>query len=297
MKESHSIDGSTCTKCELCLTICPSRIIIKTETGEIKFQPDRIPICIHCGHCMAMCESKSIFIDGISYTENFRDLPLLSMDHETLMNFLLTRRSVRMFKNKPVPREVIEKILEAISTAPFGVSPDNVEITAVIDKHLIEKAAPEMSKVFVQLEKAMKIPFLGWFIRKSMPKEAGNTVMNFIIPHLAKDLYKLKDGLDDIARSAPALILFHAPKGAEEHTVDAHIYLTYALLAAHSLGLGATVIGLIGPTINQSKKLRQLFGIPPGNEVVESMILGYPKLHFKRAIIRPRRNVRIYHNN
>ncbi len=162
---------------------------------------------------------------------------------------------------------------------------------------MIEKAAPEMSNVYIQLEKAMKIPFLGWIIRKSMPKEAGNTVTNFIVPHLAKDLYKLKDGVDDIARNAPALILFHAPKGAEEHTVDAHIYLTYALLAAHSLGLGATVIGLIGPAINQSKQLRQLFGIPLGNEVVESMILGYPKLHFKRAIIRPRKNVRIYHNN
>jgi len=292
MKVSHSIDIATCSKCELCVTICPSRIIVKTPEGEIKFQPDRIPVCIYCGHCMAMCESKSILIDRISYTNNFRELPQVSMDHEVLMNFLLTRRSVRVFKNKPVPAEVIEKILEAISTAPFGVSPDNVEITAVTDKTLIEQAAPEMSKVYVQLEKAMKIPFLGWIIRKSMPKEAGKTVMNFIVPHLAKDLYKLKDGVDDIARNAPALILFHAPRGAEEHTVDAHIYLTYALLAAHSLGLGATAIGLIGPAINQRKKLRQLFGIPSGNEVVESMILGYPKLHFKRAIIRPRKNVR-----
>ena len=292
MKVSHSIDNATCSKCELCITICPSRIIIKTETGEIRFHTDRIPICIHCGHCMAMCESKSIFIDGISYEDNFRELPQISMDHETLMNFLLTRRSVRLIKNKPVPKDVIEKILEVISTAPFGVSPDTIEITAVTDKTFIEKAASEMSEVYIQLEKAMKIPFLGWFIRKSMSKEAGNTVMNFIVPHLAKDLYKLKDGVDDIARCAPALILFHAPKEAEEHTVDAHIYLTYALLAAHSLGLGATVIGLIGPAINQSKQLRQLFRIPLGNEVVESMILGYPKLNFKRAIIRPRKNVR-----
>jgi nitroreductase/Pyruvate/2-oxoacid:ferredoxin oxidoreductase delta subunit len=292
MKESHSIDAVTCTKCELCVIICPSRIIEKTGSGEISFQPDRIPICIQCGHCMAMCESKSISIEGISYEENFRELPQVSMDHESLLNFLLTRRSVRVFKNKPVPVEVIEKILEVISTAPFGVSPDNVEITAITDKSLIEKAAPEMSKVYIQLEKAMKIPVLGWMIRKSMPREAGNTVMNFIVPHLAKNLYKFKDGVDDIARNAPAILLFHAPKGAEEHTVDAHIYLTYALLAAHSLGLGATAIGLIGPAINQSKQLRTLFRIPIGNEVVESMILGYPKLQFKRAIVRPRKNVR-----
>lgn len=267
-------------------------IIKKTPAGDIRFYPDRISVCIRCGHCIAMCESKSIFIEGISSTDNFRELPQNIMDHEALMNFLLTRRSVRVFKNKPVPREAIDKILEVISTAPFGVSQDNVEITVITDKTLIERSVPEMSKVYIQLEKALKTPILGWVIRKSMPKEASNTVMNFIIPHLSKDLYKLKDGVDDIARNAPSLILFHAPKGAEEHTVDAHIYLTYALLAAHSLGLGATAIGLIGPAVNQSKQLRKLFSIPSGNEVVESMILGYPKFHFKRAIIRPRKNVK-----
>lgn len=64
-----------------------------------------------------------------------------------------------------------------------------------------------------------------------------------------------------------------------------------AILAAHSLGLGASAIGLIGPAINQSKPLRQLFRIPEGNEVVESMIAGYPKFPFKRAIVRPRTKV------
>ena len=164
MNETHFIDPATCTRCELCVAICPAGILIKSDTGEITFRTERAGICIHCGHCMAICESKSITIEGI-------------------------------------------------------------------------------------------------------------------------------------ARNAPALFLFHAPKGAEEHTVDAHICLTYAMLAAHSLGLGATAIGLIGPTINQSKPLRKMFQIPKGNEVVESMILGYPKLQFKRAIIRPRKNIRIISNS
>jgi nitroreductase len=266
-------------------------IIEKTGSGEISFRKDRSDICIRCGHCMAMCESKSIMIDGISYETNFRDITHSTMDHQLLMNFLLTRRSVRIFQNKPVPRELIEKILEVISTAPFGVSPENVEITAVTDKSLIEKAVPYMSKLYLHLGKILKIPFLGWMIRKSMPKETSNTLMNFIVPHLDKGLYNYANGIDDIARNAPAMILFHAPKGAEEHTVDAHICLTYALLAAHSLDLGATAIGLIGPTINQSKPLRTMFKIPAGNEVVETMILGYPKLKFKRAILRPRTRI------
>ena len=291
MFESHLIDATTCTKCQLCVAVCPAMILEKTAENEIAFRTDRTDICIRCGHCMAMCESKSIAIEGISYKTNFRELPETSVDYRQLMEFLMTRRSVRIFQHKPVPRELVNRILDVISTAPFGVSPDNVEIMVITDKSLIEKAVPEMSKIYMQLGKIIKIPILGWLIKRSMSIETKNTLMNFIVPHIEKGHYTNAGAVDDIARNAPALILFHAPKGAEEHTVDAHIYLTYALLAAHSLGLGATAIGLIGPAINQSKPLRAMFQIPAGNEVVETMILGYPKLKFKRAIVRPRRNV------
>ncbi|MEI6681528.1 MAG: nitroreductase family protein [Bacteroidota bacterium] len=291
MYESHVIDATTCTKCELCVKICPAAIIEKSGNSEVTFRQDYLDICIHCGHCMAMCETKSISVEGLSYDTNLRDIPSVSTDQQQLMDFLMTRRSVRIFQNKPVPRELIDKILEVISTAPFGVSPDNVEITVVSDRSLIEKAVPEMSKIYMQLGKIIKIPVLGWLIRRNLPGETRNTLMNFIVPHIEKGHYSNTGNTDDIARNAPALFLFHAPKGAEEHTVDAHIYLTYALLAAHSLGLGATAIGLIGPAINQSKTLRTMFRIPAGNEVVETMILGYPKLKFKHAIVRPRKKV------
>ncbi|MEI7661742.1 MAG: nitroreductase family protein [Bacteroidota bacterium] len=293
---SHLIDVTTCTRCELCVEICPAMIPEKMDNGEVAFSTDRRDICIRCGHCMAMCETKSLMIEGISYETNFREIPGNIIDHTQLMDFLLTRRSVRLFKDKPVPVEMAQKIIDIISTSPFGVSPDNVEFTVITDKSLIEKAVPYMSKIYMQLGKIIKFPILGWLIKRSLSTETKNTLVNFIVPHIDKGHYSNTGGVDDIARNAPALILFHAPKGAEEHTVDAHIYLTYALLAAHSLGLGATAIGLIGPAVNQSKPLRTMFRIPDGNEVVETMILGYPKLKFKHAIIRPRTKV-TYLNN
>jgi len=291
MNETHLINVATCTRCELCVTICPAAIITKEADGVIAFRSDRQDICICCGHCMAMCETNSIKIDGLSQETNFRTLPAEVIGCGQLMDFLLTRRSVRVFKDKPVPEDVVLKILDAIATAPFGVSPGNIEIAVVTDKALIEQAVPYFSKMYVQLGMILKIPLLGWMIRRSMKKEDRNTVMNFIVPHLAKGLYTDTGKVDDIARNAPAMFIFHAPKGAEEHTVDGHICLTYAMLAAHSLGLGATAIGLIGPVINQSKPLRAMFRIPEENEVVETMILGYPKLHFKKAITRPRKKL------
>jgi nitroreductase/Pyruvate/2-oxoacid:ferredoxin oxidoreductase delta subunit len=288
---THSINHLSCVKCELCVLICPAAILSQTETGEIFFRKDRVEVCIKCGHCMAICGHKSISIEGLSYDRNFQPIPNSTVDPLDFKNFLLTRRSVRVFQERPVPLEALEKIVEMIATVPFGVHPDNVQITVISEKKMIEKAVPFMSSMYKRMYLFLRIPVLGWLIMRSMPEETRNTLKNFIIPHIEKGFYIHHEEVDDIARNAPAMILFHAPKAAEEHTVDAHICLTYALLAAHSLGLGATAIGLIGPAINQSKPLRALFQIPAGNEIVESMIVGYPKQRFKHAIIRPKRNV------
>ena len=287
----RSINQSSCVKCELCILICPAGILSQTETGEVFFREDRVDVCIKCGHCMAMCGHKSISIEGLSYEKHFRPLPSVIPDPEAFRNLLLTRRSVRIFQERPVTRETLEKIVEMISTVPFGVHPDNVHVTIVSDISMIEKAVLLMSDTYRWMHKIFRKPVLGWLILKSMPKEVSNALTNFILPHIDKGFYIHPEMIDDIARSAPAMILFHAPKEAEEHTVDAHICLTYALLAAHSLGLGATAIGLIGPAINKSKPLRKLFHVPPENEVVEAMILGYPKYRFKHAIVRPKNNV------
>jgi len=290
-ENSHKIDPFLCTECELCITICPASILASNDKEKVFFREDRVGICIKCGHCMAMCDNDAISIEGLSYETNFRPIPQTNWNNTAFFDFLLPRRSVRIFQDKPVPVEVLQKIIDALSTAPFGVNPDNVEITVVNDKKTIEKAVPLISKMYLQLSKILKVPILGKLLLRTMPKEVSNTLVNFIVPHIDKGLYDSSKGIDDISRNAPALILFHAKKAAEEHTVDAHIYLTYSLLAAHSLGLGATAIGLIGPAVNQSKPLRKLFKIPDGNEMVESMIVGYPKLQFKRAIVRPRTKV------
>jgi nitroreductase/Pyruvate/2-oxoacid:ferredoxin oxidoreductase delta subunit len=293
---THTINKSTCKECDLCITICPSGILSRDSTGATVFLPERTSICVKCGHCMAVCSKHSISIEGISYEVNLPPLPPNHIQYDDFMKFLMTRRSVRHFLDRPVPREVLEKIVDAISLAPFGVAPDNVEITVVANRNLIRKAMPAISQMYLQLGKILKFAPMQWLFRRMMPQDAANTLLNFLLPHLNKGLYDFRKE-DDISRNAPAMILFHAAKGAEERTPDAMIYTTYAFLAAHSLGLGATVIGLIGPGINRSKKLKALYQIPPGNEVIQTLILGYPKINFKRAIVRPRTKVKILERN
>ena len=70
------------------------------------------------------------------------------------------------------------------------------------------------------------------------------------------------------------------------------VFVGYGLLAAHALGLGATAIGLVPPAIERSPRLREIFEIPPENQVLASMIVGYPRYRFRRGIRRELANVK-----
>ena len=107
-----------------------------------------------------------------------------------------------------------------------------------------------------------------------------------------KGHYDLRYG-DQITRGAPALIFFHGDRVAEEHTNNALIQATYAMLAVHALGLGATMNELVPAAVNRVPELKKLFSIPPDDDVVISLMLGYPKYRYQKAIRRKKVKIRM----
>jgi len=133
----------------------------------------------------------------------------------------------------------------------------------------------------------LKNPLIRLLIRIHAGPEKLRTLQNHIVPMFTLKMPHMLDGTEDaITRNAQAMILFHADKKSDRYRNDIYIALTYALLKAHSLGIGATAIDLIPPAIERTPCLKKLFQIPEENEVVASMILGYAKHKYKRAIQR-----------
>jgi nitroreductase len=214
------------------------------------------------------------------------------LESERFFDLLASRRSVRAFKDTPVPREVLEKIVEAISFAPMSFAPHKVQVTVVQKREVIERALPVLVKLYGELGQMMDNPFTRMVIRWRAGQEVFNSLQNHVLPSLAFRLADMKAGKGDtITRGAPSMLLFHARREAEGRTADGWIALTYGLLAAHALGLGATAIGLVPPAIERSPELRELFEIPPENQLLASMIVGYPRYHFQRGIRRRLANV------
>jgi hypothetical protein len=133
----------------------------------------------------------------------------------------------------------------------------------------------------------MSNPLIRFFLRRKLKPEVFNALTDHVLPSLRFRLPDMKQGgVDTITRGAPAMLLLHAHRESGAHTGDVFIALTYGLLASHALGLGATAISLVPPAIERVSELRAMFQIPSVNEVLASMIVGYPKHHFRKGIQR-----------
>ncbi len=292
MENKNFVNHETCIKCKLCIEVCPVNIISIDNNGFVNFIPEREKICLECGQCMAVCSTDSIKITKYSYKDDFIPLPDNNVDYEQFINFIANRRSVRNFKNKTVDKNIINKALQALEFAPYGAQPDKVEITVINNREIIEKALPLTEKFLDDIIKWVDSPIVSRIIKFKKGKETYNTLKNHLYPMSKLENYKLKFG-DRITRGAPSLIIFHAEPEAEEHTNNALIYATYVMFAIQSLGLGATMNGIIPAAINKVDEVKKIFKIPENHEAIISIMFGYPKIKYKKTVKRSGKKINI----
>ncbi|MBN1516470.1 nitroreductase family protein [Candidatus Sumerlaeota bacterium] len=101
------------------------------------------------------------------------------------------------------------------------------------------------------------------------------------------------DGADHYLHNAPLLMLFHGNRRIVSYEENAQLVCHHAMLAAVSLGLGATIIGLIPPVVDRSKVLRKRYGVPKENKILAALIIGRPKYKYKKSIHRELAGVKI----
>jgi nitroreductase len=249
------------------------------------FKDEADELCILCGHCIAACPVDAVAIDELP-KEGFPPLADSQATSGQLQELMDGRRSIRAFLDRPVEREKLERIIEAVSTVPVGCGGNPLPVTVIDGREKLVSMLGPMMEFYRKLSKGMRSPIfkhvLKWVLGKN--RYAGLQQFMPLVERMVE--YYDATGNDCITWGAPALMIFHAPRQKITAETDPVISCTYAMLAAHAEGLGTTMIGMIPPFLNENAAEKKRLGIPPKNAVVLTLIVGYPKGKYARGIRR-----------
>ncbi len=262
------IDEEKCRKDGMCARTCPGGVIhLKTEKGY----PDMVPwgesACTRCGHCVAVCPEGALSHTKIPM-KNFpaiRNELLISADQA--VQFLRSRRSIRLYEDRPVEKEKIQALIEVARYAPTGGNTQLVEWVVLSGKPAIRRIAGLAAD----------------WIRDALKTDPQLLVASPYLPMIVK---AWDEGSDSILRDAPALVVASAPKQAINGMVDLTLALSYLDLAAPHMGLGTCWAGLLQRALLNSPDLREAVGIPVDHPHHYPMMLGYPRVKYHRLAAR-----------
>jgi nitroreductase/ferredoxin len=259
-----TIDEEKCTKCGICIEECPYRLIEVKKNTFPKPSINADKYCMECGHCVAVCPTGSFSHRSMS-PQRCQPLneKLLPSDKQ-VEELLKSRRSIRSFLNKPVPSEMLEKIIDTANYAPTGLNAQAVRWMVIKDR------------VDVQRYAAMAIDYFKSLIRSN--PERANAI------HAKKWVENWGRGIDSITWGAPHVIVAYADGARWDW--EAQIALSFLDLAAYSHGLGSCWAGLFTLAAKDWEPMNRSLGLPEGYIPLGAMMVGYPKNKFRRIPIR-----------
>ena len=235
------------------------------------FKAGRESACISCGHCVAVCPTGAISVGSITPATSLEIKPDLTASIEEAEQIIRSRRSIRVYKNNFVPEEKIKKLIDIACHAPTASNSQLISWSVINSPEKVH----EIARLVIE------------FFRTQM-REGNSDNGRYRFEGL---IAAWDGGHDMILRSAPALIIAHAPESHRFAAVDGSIALTCFDIAAPSLGLGACWAGFFMAAASLSPEIRKAVGIPEGNLCAGALMLGEPKFSYYRCPPRKQTNI------
>ena len=247
------VDTSLCEKDGACVAVCPSNVLDFNKEGF----PEEVPEtqCILCGHCVAACPTGALTHRALP-REPFLPADRKLPEPALIDGFLLSRRAVREFKEKPLARETLETLLDVARRAPTASNSQKLH--------------------WIVVDGAAKVHALSGETMDWMRASNGTSKM----------LERWEGGQDVVLRGAPVVIVACAPEDYGWGKQDCAIALTFMELAAEARGLGVCWAGFLTRAATVYAPLRKALSVPDGYVVCGGLMLGQPK--YKYRLVPPR---------
>ena len=159
---------------------------------------------------------------------------------ETVYEVIMTRRSIRDYKEEPVCREQMAKILEAGIYAPSAINMQPWAVRVVDNKEFIDGVT------------AIAV--------------ASN-------PKIAE-----QPGFRNFFRNAPTVAFIACPEESYSGEYDCGLLSQNMMLAAWSMGIGSCCLGSVIPVMNmeEAKPYMERLQLPEGYKLLVGIAFGYP---------------------
>ncbi len=162
---------------------------------------------------------------------------------------LHSRRSIRQYKDEPVPKETIDELLKDATWAATGSNMQPWEFVVITDKAFLKEISDSCKrKILAMIEADPDSPW------KTYEATARNTDQNMFY-------------------NAPCAVYIVAARSASLALFDCSMAAANLMLSARARGLGSCWIGLAA---SPEKEVRARMDIPGDYRVVAPIIVGVP---------------------
>lgn len=249
MDQRHQvmIDKSKCIGCGMCVKVCVAHNIAIHQKKAGTLSGD----CLLCGQCTAVCPKMAISVSG--YNTRQDENKHVRLKPEDVLEVIRFRRTIRNFKEKEIPNEIIGQILEAGRLTHTAKNMQDVSFV------LLDKEKGRVEQMAVHMFKKLK-PLAGLF----SPLARNVKIDSHFFFH-----------------KAPLIIIILA-----KDKTNGILAAQNMEFVAESNGLGVLYSGFFTMAANASRKIKKAIGIPKGKRAAMTLVLGYPDVKFLRSVQR-----------
>jgi nitroreductase len=191
-----------------------------------------------------------------------------------IIKVIKERKSIRVFKADPIPRETVEEILGLTIHAPSAINLQPWEFVVV--------SGEEKERLCRKLMKARREKQVTCSPETSKPlpenyRQRGKQSFGLMKPYLEEmglhfDQF-INEGSCHFYGAPVAIIICLDEIFSKTYLLDIGVILGYFVLTAHNFGLGTCPIGSINA---YEEEIKDLLNIQENKKVVIGVALGYP---------------------
>ena len=282
-----TVNPDRCDLCGACVTACPADMV-RERDGRLKIGHVR---CLECGHCVALCPHRAIVVEEPPPGGDFAPRGAEEVTPAALAALLLRRRTIRRYAPRPVPRELLEQMLDAARWVPTAANCQCQQYTVITDSALRDRLTAAVVAFYRAYSEALqdREPSAARLAALGLDPQFGmQPHMLVAVPAFLKHA---DAGRDRLFFSAPAVVVVHA---AEDEVLPAAA-CAFAALAlvfmAETLGLGTCLTAYASEALAALPALRAELGLPDHHRVHFVLTVGYPAEQYQ--LVPPRGPARV----